>query len=213
MNVSMLKIFLIAAVLGWGNNVNAEGGFLCVGGGYPFGLINNVNTAIQNEANTFNGKVDKTASGGSFLVDFTFLATPNDSTAASTFGLMTGYSYHGTSQASATMAGIETQVIKVNLKASIHEIKCEPGLFFQPGSGGVVFLGGGVVYSIINGNVNGLDNEGRNGIMAGSLGSGFGLCGIARYLFFNGSSGSGGLGVQLEITNKNISVGAFIAAF
>jgi hypothetical protein len=190
-------------------NSNA-GAMFCIGGGYPMGLINNVNSPMQKFANDYGGSMDKSASGGTFLVDLTFLSQPKDSTSTILFGLLTGYSYNGTDEASATVPGIQDQRINIKWKANIHEIKAEPGIFIAPANSSLrIFLGGGALYSVVNFKETASDNDSHHGVISGPLASGLGLVGIGKIMI--SVDGNKAIGIQAEVTDKNFTIGAYIA--
>ena len=134
-----------------------------LGGGIPIGLISDVNSGMEDAWNTTantlgsNGseKIDKTF-GGSFSCNLGFLKE-NVENKSSTWGMMFGYSYHGTGEAKWTntyngtdpTTGNNTSVtFNATMKRKLHEFRALPVLATMIGEGSMLLGGAGLHYTL-----------------------------------------------------------------
>lgn len=197
--------------------------YFAVGGGMPIGFINDVYDATvigHNRAlsvlksgtgyDVYDLGVDK-GGGGSFIVEY----SPYFSTIGKSglFGMLGGYSYHGTKENVSKMSADDDE-LKMVIKGKLHEIKVVPNVLLQLSetSNWALILGAGGHYNIDKSYSYAYINSSQEeelSIDEDKLGaSGFGF--IAQgSLVYVGDSG-GGISIETAYSNRNFYISMMV---
>lgn len=133
--------------------------FLMVGGGYPYGIIRNLNNACESAYETTNnlfgksygGSLTKTQ-GGTFAVSFGMRLLDSIASSSAGVGLVLGYSYHGTGEAGySNIFSIDNQRITLSSKSkyAMHEIKLVPMILTANSENAMLGIGAGAEYDFV----------------------------------------------------------------
>lgn len=216
----MKQVFILCFVLLSVIHAAETPSYMAIGGGRPFGLINNTYDATVSGHDAglavlkagigyeIDDKGVEKGGGGSFTLEYSKYLSPFGRSGY--WGILGGYSYHGTKENIGRIMADDDE-LELRVKGKLHEIKLVPNILLSVSetSDWAVMIGVGGQFSIDKSYSQAFINGSQSSFLSisdedfGNSGVGFIAQGALPY---TGESG-GGVSIESSVTKRNVYIG------